>query len=98
MFDDIKKSKAAGSCAPWNITLGKSDFGAIVSPVHIEMKSNRKITVEGCRGIEEYDENVIRINVSKMLISFFGRDMQIRCLTSDALVITGFVTGIEFES
>ena len=81
-----------------HLTLGKSALDAIVSSVHIEMKSNRKITVEGCQSIEEYDENMIRINVSKMLISFFGRDMQIRCLTSDALVITGFVTGIEFES
>lgn len=79
------------------------DFNAVslknmLSPVHLDIKSNREVVVEGCGSIEEYDENLVRIKVPKMAISFFGRNLEIRCMNVDSLVIEGFVTSIEFAT
>lgn len=78
------------------VNFSKSPLSSMLSSFHIEMKSNREIVIEGCKSIEEYDENMIKIKVKKMVISFFGRDLEIKCLTYDSLVIEGFVTSIEF--
>lgn len=67
-----------------------------LNPLHMEFKGNREIVVEGCRSIEEYDENIIKIKVKNMIVSFFGRNLGIKCLTSDSLIIFGFITSVEF--
>ncbi len=68
----------------------------MLSLVHMEMKSNREVIIEGCKSIEEYDENMVKVKVKKMVISFFGRNLEIKCLTPDSLVIEGFITSVEF--
>lgn len=70
--------------------------GAVPNCAHFEMNSNREITVEGCKGILQYDENIVRINTGKMVTSFCGRKLSIKCLTPDSLIIEGFITSIEF--
>ena len=63
---------------------------------HFEMNSNREVSIEGCKGILQYDENIIRINTGKMVTSFLGRNLSIKCLTPDSLIVQGFITSIEF--
>lgn len=62
----------------------------------IELAGNREAVVEGCQGVLEYDESVIRLSTGKMSIRFLGRGMQIRVLTHDSAVVEGFITNIEF--
>lgn len=78
------------------INFNEMPLGSMLSSFHISMKSNREIVIEGCKSIEEYDENMIKIKVKKMIISFFGRDLKIKCLNFDSLVIVGFITSVEF--
>ena len=73
-----------------------SSVGIMLDPVNIEIRGNREAIIEGCKNIAQYDENMIKINMKKMGISFFGRDLEIKCLNSDSLVIKGFITSIEF--
>ena len=68
----------------------------MLNSVNLEIKGNREAIVEGCKSIAAYDENVIKINMNKMSICFFGRNMEIKCMTSDSLIIHGFITSIEF--
>lgn len=63
---------------------------------HFEINSNKEVIVEGCKGILQYDENIIRVNMGKMVTSFCGRNLSLKCLDSDSLVIIGFITSIEF--
>ena len=72
--------------------------GAFFNTAHFEMNSNREVIVEGCRGILEYDENIVKINAGKMITTFIGRDLAIKCLTPDSLVIEGFIVSVEFVS
>ena len=68
----------------------------VLSSVHIEMRSNKELILEGCQKIEEYDENMIKIKVSKMWVSVFGRNLELRCLTPDSLIVSGFICSVEF--
>ncbi len=65
-------------------------------PTHIELKGNREAVVEGCSGVLEYDTGVVRVRAGKLTVRFSGRGLVIQCLTTDSLVVTGFITGIEF--
>lgn len=81
----------------WNFERLKStSLGLMLNPVSIEIKGNREVIVEGCKSILHYDENVVKVNMNKMIVSFFGRNMEIKYLTSDSLVIRGFITSIEY--
>ena len=70
--------------------------GSLSSSARFELCGNREVVVDGCRGVLEYDETVVRINTGKMITCFFGRGLTLKCLTPDSLVIGGFITSIEF--
>lgn len=65
-------------------------------PFHLELRGNREATVEGCCGVLEYDDDVVRVKTRRQVVRFTGRGLAIRSLTADALVVTGYITGIEF--
>lgn len=62
----------------------------------IEMLGNRRITLEGSTGILLYESENIKINTRKMVVSFCGRGLCVRCISSSCVEIEGFVTKIEF--
>lgn len=62
----------------------------------IEMLGNRQITIEGSTGILLYESENIKINTSKMVISFYGRGLCVRCISSSSVEIDGFISKIEF--
>lgn len=82
-FNSIKNSIGIPECA-------LPDFS------HFEMNSNKEVIIEGSKGILQYDENIIRVNMGKMITAFYGRNLSLKCLDSDSLVIVGFITSIEF--
>lgn len=65
---------------------------------YIEMLGNRRITVEGSTGILLYNSESIKINTCKTVISFCGRGMTLKCISSSCVEIEGFVTDINFLS
>lgn len=64
----------------------------------IEMLGNRRITIEGSTGILLYESENIKINTCKMIISFSGRGLSVKCISSSCVEIEGFVTDINFLS
>lgn len=62
----------------------------------IEMLGNRRISLEGSTGILLYESENIKVNTNKMVISFFGRELSVRCISCSCVEIDGFVTKIEF--
>nr|WP_319487473.1 YabP/YqfC family sporulation protein [uncultured Caproiciproducens sp.] len=65
-------------------------------PSHMEINGNQEVIVDGCGGVLEYDTDVVRIKTGKLIVRFTGRGLVIKCLTADSLVVTGYLTGIEF--
>lgn len=62
----------------------------------IELMGNREAIVEGCQGVLEYDENTIRLNLGAMMLQFTGRDLTMKCLTGQNVIVQGFFHSIEF--
>lgn len=63
---------------------------------HVELTGNHEAMVDGCKGIVEYSENTIRVNIEQGQLKFVGRDLQIVCMTEDSMVIRGFIMGLEY--
>ncbi len=72
--------------------------GALGNSARLEMTGNRRVVVEGCRGIQEYEEDLIRLSTASGSIRFMGRGLTMNCLTDDCAVITGFLLSVEFLS
>lgn len=62
----------------------------------LEMMGNNEALLEGCSGILEYDENIIRISTKKNEIKFFGRGLNLKCLTPENVIIQGTILSVEF--
>ena len=70
-----------------------SAFGGVPN---LELTGNREMTVEGCKGVLEYDEDMVKLNLGKMILQVRGRDLNIIGLTDDAAVLEGYFLSIEF--
>lgn len=65
---------------------------------HMELSGNREAIVEGCKGVVEYDEGVIRLNLGKNIVRFMGTELSIRTLTLEQAIITGNILSIDFST
>ncbi|MCI9415347.1 MAG: sporulation protein [Clostridiales bacterium] len=72
--------------------------GTLTSAAHIEMSGNRRAVVEGCQGILEYEEGVIRLNTGSGVIRFTGTGLSMSCMTEDSAVVVGSILSLEFMS
>lgn len=63
---------------------------------HIEIVSNCCAMVEGCKSVLEYDDTVIKLNLGKTSVTFFGSDMTIKSLALEQAMIEGTILSMEF--
>lgn len=71
---------------------------AVSGVARMELNGNREVVIDGCRGVLEYDDTVVRINTGRMVVKFSGRGLSLKCLTPDSLIVEGFILMIEFIS
>ena len=64
---------------------------------NIEISDNTSATIEGCKGVVEYSTKVIRVNLGKYIVSFVGRNMNLKYISSSSLIVEGFFLNIEFS-
>jgi sporulation protein YqfC len=70
----------------------------IAGGLHIELQSNKEAIVEGCRGVLEYGEGIIRLAGNGIVIKFSGRALEIGGLDRSAITVRGNILSIEFIS
>lgn len=64
-----------------------------------------RLTITGCRrafveshhGILEYSREEIHVNGGRVIIKFIGSGMELRAMSDTELLITGKLSGVEFE-
>ena len=61
-----------------------------------ELVGNRQVTVEGSTGILLYESENIKLSTGRMLVSFYGRGLRLRCISESCVEIEGFISRIEF--
>lgn len=71
--------------------------GTLSSACSIQMSSNREILIDGCRGLLEYGDERIRVNVGNGVVQLVGRGLEIKSLSCKSVVISGYILSIEFE-
>lgn len=96
--------KGRGSLRQLAGTAAEKTFSALELPpdmlsgmAHFEFSGNREAVVEGCRGILEYDENIVRLQAGKLTVRILGRGLTLRNLRRDSAIVSGFITSVEFE-
>lgn len=65
---------------------------------HIELLGNREIVVDGCKGVVEYDENLIKLNTGELVLGLTGADLLIKSFDCDMAIITGKIAEITFTT
>jgi len=65
-------------------------------PFEMNFVSNREVVIEGSKGVLLYSENLIKINTTSALLCFYGRGLDLKCITSTNLIISGFIEKVEF--
>ena len=63
---------------------------------HIEMISNLEMTVEGCKGVAEYTDEFLRLDLTDGILMLFGADLRIAMFDGTVLVVRGSITSLEF--
>lgn len=63
---------------------------------HLELCSNRELLVDGCKGIVEYNDTLIRLHIPEGQLKVSGRELQIACMSEDSLIVRGFLSGLEY--
>ncbi len=64
----------------------------------IEMLGNREIIIDGCKGVVEYGENLIKLNANDCVLSVLGDTLVIKSYDGSVAVISGTITEINFVS
>ena len=64
----------------------------------ITMKGFERILIENYKGILEYEEYFVKINVHIGNININGINLNLNEITSEDILVTGNITGVEFEN
>lgn len=94
-----KKIKLAGKSRSKIDLFGKMlelPPGLLGKGSHIELMSNTEAVVDGCRGVLEYDDTVVKLNTGKMIVTFTGRNLIIAAFDREQAVIKGYILSLSF--
>lgn len=62
----------------------------------ITLFGNTEALVDGCKGVLEYGENTIKLNIGKGAVIFVGQSLELRSLNNDQAVVIGSIGSVEF--
>lgn len=68
----------------------------IIKGVHIEIFSNQKMILEGCKSIVDYRSDYIKLKFKKGNFSVFGKDFLISDFEDERIIIKGEISSVEF--
>ena len=65
---------------------------------HIELDSNKEVKVEGCKGIIEYNNCIVKINCGKLVLKITGTSLCLNNLNSGLFSVSGEILSLEFST
>ncbi len=72
-----------------------STFNQGFSGPIIELSSNREAAVDGCKGVVDYYENLIKLRVDSGFVIFTGSGLRLAELNDNSALICGKIENIE---
>lgn len=73
-----------------------SDIPELSGPI-ISIAADREMSVDGCRGVGDYFDNRIVLNIGKGSVTVSGNGLRITSFTESTAVIRGRITAVEFD-
>ena len=73
----------------------ESEINEIIG-TNIQIFSNKKMIIEGCYGINEYNSDMVRINLPKGEFLIFGSNLEIRNMQDKTVTVCGILNSFEF--
>ena len=70
--------------------------GLFENGAHIELFSNKEAVVDGIKGVLEYTDCYIKLNIGRGTVEFFGANLELSSLDINGLTIGGNISKIEF--
>ena len=64
----------------------------------VEIIGNTRVVVENHRGIQEYDDSVLRVRCSGCEVRITGDGLTLTALSLDELAVTGTIVSVEYTS
>lgn len=61
----------------------------------IQLSGNREASVEGCKGVIDYYETIIKLRLSGGSVTFQGGGLEITSLTDNSAIIKGRIESVE---
>ena len=86
-MEEIKSSLSEILELPKDIVLGLPK---------ITMIGNLQVYIENHKGIIEYSKTQIRINTKKGVVKISGKEMYIRTIVTEEIIVIGEIENIEF--
>ena len=82
----------------FNFITDSDDFfnEEMTDSTHIEMFSNKKIILDGCKSIFDYQNDYIKLKLKKGYITVLGTDFLITDFENEKIIIKGKISSIEF--
>lgn len=71
---------------------------AVTDSFRIEFRGNTDVVIEGCKGIIEYEESCIALNLGKNIVRFSGADLEISSFFEEQAILKGTVAVMEYSS
>lgn len=71
---------------------------AVTDSFRIEFRGNTDVIIEGCKGIIEYEESCIALNLGKNIVRFNGADLEISSFFEEQAILKGTVVVMEYSS
>ena len=68
----------------------------IISGLHLEAFSNRRINVDGVLNLCDYNEAYIKLRIKEGYLTVTGKELDVLTFEGQQLTITGLVTSLEF--
>lgn len=69
----------------------------IPNGVRIETFSNKQAIIEGCKGILEYNDDYIKINIGCGFVLLSGKELYAHSFSQETIVIKGKINTIEYS-
>ena len=70
--------------------------GVLTDGTRMELFGNRRVLIEGCKGVVKYDEDCVQLRTTEGTVRFLGCEMGMTSLHPTCAVVTGRMTAVEF--
>ncbi len=95
----IKEDPRSGAVRTGGVSkLFQFPGGIAPGTAQISLLGNSEAVIEGCQGIIEYEDSVIRLNIGRYILKITGDGLCIRCFGANGVSVEGMIFKVEYTN